>query len=175
MSACKLLCGLSGLGILVLPLEQVRLVMKLITARSLIIISNFIQRRKLPPPSSFSFWSSCLTNFLSHLGELRSHKGAVASSTCISFAVSAIYSHSLACPLSNHQSLFPRLIFFLLFSFLFFPHTIVSSIYFNAPLQRLIFPKYSSCCLEGQHLIHALSPPLKRSIFQFPLSHAGTI
>lgn len=55
MSACKLLCGLSGLGILVLPLEQVRLVMKLITARSLIIISNFIQRRKLPPPVPFPF------------------------------------------------------------------------------------------------------------------------
>lgn len=33
-----------------LPLEQVRLVMELITARGLIIISDFIQIRKLSPP-----------------------------------------------------------------------------------------------------------------------------
>lgn len=47
MSACTQPCGPPVLGILALPLEQVVLLMKLIAARSLIIFSNFIQRRNL--------------------------------------------------------------------------------------------------------------------------------
>lgn len=82
-------------GILVLPLEQVRVVVELITARGLIIISNFLQVGKLSSPRSLllfllistesqNVWGcmgrlgniqstsslTCLVNFLFHLGQL---------------------------------------------------------------------------------------------------------